>query len=174
MCTSSTFPSTIGLSLWMNRLTLGQNASLITVWKYCSGISHLKLTISNVATSTPFLTKGLQIMVAVSTPSLFATYSHTESDFTCALNISIWRKLLLGTTSSSSQLGAWPTICLLFLWFFAWILAAVETGARGAGLHGLLDDQLQKLEAMVSPLFYDDLHWYVNGRIGKSLQKHRV
>jgi len=90
LCKSRTFPSTNGLSLWMNRLTfirLGQNASLNTVWKCCSGIPNLKLTNSSVATSTPFLTKGLLNMVAVSTPSLFATYSHTESDFTCALNL---------------------------------------------------------------------------------------
>jgi len=117
------FPSTIGLSLWMNRLILiglGQNTSLNTVWKCCSGIPNLKLTNSSVATSTPFLTKGLQIMVAVSTPRLFATYSRTESDFTCALNLPTWRNLLLGTTSSSSQLDQLFASCSCYSLHGSW------------------------------------------------------
>jgi len=70
LCKSRTFTSTIGLFLWMNRLILiglRQNASRNTVWKCFSGIPNFKLTNFNVATSTPFFTKGFQILVAIST-----------------------------------------------------------------------------------------------------------
>jgi len=44
-------------------------------------------------------------MLAISTPTLFATNTHTDSDLTCALNLPICKNVLSGTTLSWSQLA---------------------------------------------------------------------